>query len=139
MARTHFSRLAHAPGQGVVSVCRHGLVHLTWGNVTIRLERDLFLRLGRLLDRALAITTPIPIYDGELSVGFDQTHFRITVDAIEWSLSAEDFLVFREMVQKAARRLEALIASGRWEEPDEAEAPILSLMDEAGEPRFSLN
>jgi hypothetical protein len=139
MARTHFSRLAHAPGQGVVSVCRHGLVHLTWGNVTLRLERELFLRLGRLLDRALAIASPVPIYDGELSVGFDQTHFRVTVDAIEWSLSAEAFLVFRDMVGEAAQRLEALVAAGRWREPDEAEPPPLDLLDEAGEPRFSLN
>jgi hypothetical protein len=139
MARTHFSRLAHAPGQGVVSVCRHGLIHLTWGNVTLRLERELFLRLGRLLDRALAIASPIPIYDGELSVGFDQTHFRITVEAIEWSLSTEAFLAFRAMVQEAVERLEALLASGRWDEPDEAEPLTLNPMDEPGEPRFSLN
>jgi hypothetical protein len=31
------------------------------------------------------------------------------------------------------------VASGRWEEPDEAEPLTLSALEDPGEPRFSLN
>jgi hypothetical protein len=138
MARSHFSRLAHAPGQGVVSICRHGLVHLTWENLTIRLEREVFRRLGRLLERGLGISSPIPIYDEDLAVGFEQSHFRITVDSVELTLTPESFLTLRQMTKEALERMEVLMATGRWEAQDDAEPLSLASLDEL-EPRFSLN
>jgi hypothetical protein len=139
MARSHFSQLAHLPGQGIISICRHGLVHLTWENVTIRLERGVFQRLGRLVERAMAISSPVPIYDDDLSVDFDRSHFRVTIPSIEWTLSTESFLAFRGMIKEALKRLELLVASGRWEEEDEAEPLTLMPFDELEGHSFSLN
>ena len=139
MARTHFSRLAYAPGQGAVSICRHGLVHLTWENLTLRLQRPIFLRLGRLLERGLATSSSIPLFEEGLSIHVQGSQFRVAIAPIELTLSAETYLVFRGMIQQAMQRLESLIASGSWEEDDDVEPLALLPWEELDTPSFSLN
>jgi hypothetical protein len=139
MARTHFTRLAYTAGHGVVAVCSHGLVHLTWENVTVRLERNVFQRLARLLERTLAAGSPIPAYDEDLSVRCDRSECRIAVDAIEWIVSTEDFLAFRGMIHQALGRLEDLLASGDWPAREDKAPPALSPFEDISRPTFSLN
>jgi hypothetical protein len=107
--------------------------------VTIRLEQDVFQRLGRLVERAIAISSPIPIYDDDLSVGFDKSQFRVAIASIELTFSTESFLAFRGMVKEALERLELLVASGRWHGEDETESLTLMPIDELEGHSFSLN
>lgn len=139
MARTHFSRLAYLPGQGAVSICRHGLVHLTWENLTLRLQRSVFMRLGRLLERGLATSSSVPLYDQDLSVRSHGGEFHVAVASIELTLSAETYLAFRGMIRQALQRLETLLASGGWEEDEEEEPLALLPWEELDTPSFSLN
>lgn len=138
MAQMHFIELARLEETGLISICRHGIIHFTWHNVTIRLRNDAFRRLGRLLQRGRAMTTAIPIYDEELSVNVEESEYRIAIGIVELLLRPEEFLTLVNLVSEAIKRMEEIIASAAWDQPDQEPLALASL-DSIFPPRFSQN
>lgn len=54
----HFVRLAEIDALHFISACRQGMVHLIWDRASIRLDRDEFWRLAKLLEQAAAPARP---------------------------------------------------------------------------------
>lgn len=139
MSGSHFIQLASAEDWGSVLVCRHGIVHLRWGNLTIRLPRDAFGRLVRLVGKGGTLASPIPLRDSELGVTVEEKGYRVAIDFLELVLTAEAYLAFLMLVADAFHRLEEVMARDNWEQ--EPEPPTFS--DDVGEllrpHQFSLN
>lgn len=139
MTRSHFIQLASAEDWGSVLVCRHGVVHLRWVNITVRLPHDVFGRLVRLVAQGSTLATSIPLRDGELGVAIEEGGYRVSVDFLELVLTAEAYLAFLMLVKDAFDRLEDLMARDDWQQEPES----VSFADDVGEllrpHRFSLN
>ena len=138
MARAHFIQLASLEERGVITICRHGIVHLSWRNMTIRYRVHDFRRLARLLEQGGALASPIPLYDDELCVAVEEADYRVTMGAVELLLNTEEFLAKTDMALEAVLRLDQLLASDEWRE-EEAEPFPLTPWEESESPRFSLN
>lgn len=138
MSPSHFVRLAQVEGQGIISACRHGVVHLSWANVTVRLELAEFERLARLLSRGSALSTRAPLCEGDYCLAAEGPRYRIGLAALDLWLSAAEFLTLVEMVASAHRRLHELLESDEWREPDPDEEELPSL-DELSRHQFSLS
>ena len=117
MAGTHFVQLARLEETGLVTVCRHGIVHFSWHNVTVRLRTDTFQRLGALLEKGQTLMSPIPICDEELCVGIEESDYRVSVGIVELLLTPQEFLTFVRLVQQALQRLEEVVNENAWNEP----------------------
>ncbi|MBN1315806.1 MAG: hypothetical protein JXA42_10070 [Anaerolineales bacterium] len=138
MAQTHFIELARLEETGMINLCRHGIVHFTWHNVTIRIRIDAFRRLERLLQRGRAMTTAIPIYDEELSVNVEETEYRIAIGIIEILLRPEEFLSLVNLISNAIKRLEEVVATGDWNQL-EPKPLSLAALETIFPPKFSPN
>jgi hypothetical protein len=136
---SHFIQLASAEDWGSVLVCRHGVVHLRWGNVTVRLPHEVFSRLVRLVGQGSTLASAIPLRDGELGVAIEEGGYRVAVDFLELVLTAEAYLAFLMLVKDAFCKLEEVMARDDWQQEPES----LSFADDAQEllrpHRFSLN
>lgn len=139
MSRSHFIQLATAEDWGSVIVCRHGVVHLRWGNLTIRLPHEAFGRLVRLVNLGSTLASPIPLRDRELGVAIEEDGYRVSVDFLELVLSAEAYLAFLMLLTDALRKLQEVMARDDWEQ----EPQSFTFTDDAGEllrpHSFSLN
>ncbi len=136
MARPHFIQLAQYQNSGLITTCRHGVVHLTWLNLTVRLHEPDFRRLVRLLERGTALSDPAPIHDGEMAAAFEGDAYRVTVANMELILAPADFISLSRMAMEAGRRLEEIAGSEAWDEPE----PIpWTRPQELSPPRFSSN
>lgn len=145
MANSHYIRLAYLERWGSMVVCRHGIVHVRWDNLTLRLEIEEFQRLAKLVNRAISAAPPFSFADSELSLTADylipgqEPTYRIGIDAVELLLSEDGWTAFQILVQDAAYRLGQVTARDDWQKEPE---PI-SLALEAGDPvrthSFSLN
>jgi hypothetical protein len=121
MNGSHFSTLAQIDEHRLITACRHGVVHLIWDQVTLRLAAATFERLVYLLHRATQSAWPPFFEDEELSVSaHDDGTFGVRIDQIVLVLSASELKALARAAQQAARRLEELLASSAWSE-DEAE------------------
>jgi hypothetical protein len=115
-------QLARINGQHFITACRHGLVHVTWGRITMRLGRDEFRRLTGLLRRTEDALLPSSGRDGNLQVtcrADEDCEIRVG----DWILllSPTDFQSFLKAAQEAVRRLDEILASGIWDEDDTEE------------------
>jgi hypothetical protein len=139
VTRSHFIQLASAEDWGSVLVCRHGVIHLRWGNITVRLPHEVFSRLVRLVGQGSNLASSIPLRDGELGVAIEEGGYRVAVDFLELVLTAEAFLAFLMLVKDAHCTLEEVMARDDWQE----EPQSLTFEDDAQEllrpHRFSLN
>jgi len=136
MARSHFFPLARLEGQGMITVCRHGIVHLSWHNFTIRLRAENFQRLAHLLERGDTLAASFPLYDGGFSIAVQGEEYRITIDWLELVLEPEEYLALIEMALKGRDRLEQALASDDWPGPDPF---TFTPLGESHAPHFSLN
>jgi hypothetical protein len=136
---SHFIQLASAEDWGSVLVCRHGVIHLRWGNLTVRLPHEVFGRLVRLVGQGSSLASSIPLRDGELSVAIEEGGYRVAVDFLELVLTAEAYLAFLILLKDALHRLQEVMAREDWQQEPES----LSFADDAQEllrpHRFSLN
>ncbi len=122
MKMPYFLRLAEIDKQHFISACRHGLVHVTWGRITLRLTRDEFRELAGMLLRATDDLPPMSIRSGDLSIAYrtdEDCELRIGLLAL--LLSPAEFEQFAQVAHKAALHLDKILRSGAWdkEEPED--------------------
>lgn len=123
MRAPHFMSLARIDGQHFVTACRHGLVHVTWGRVTMRLSRDEFRHLTGLLERTEDAPLPSSGRHGDIQVTCrpdENCELRVGV----WSLllSPAEFQSFLKAAKEAVRRLDEILDSGIWDTEDTEDA-----------------
>lgn len=124
MRAPHFVRLAQLDEQRFISACRHGLVHLTWGRVTLRLLRDEFRSLANLLEQAVQAEPPRSLRDGQIQVSSRlDGDGELRVGALVLLLSPEDLQLFSKTAREAATRLDRFLASGIWDRDEEDDTP----------------
>jgi hypothetical protein len=124
MMASHFMPLAQMDDQRFITACRHGIVHLTWGRVTARFRQDEFRRLVRLLERALDASPPVSVRDRDLRVT-TRLHedCELQMGSLVLLISPADVQEFARVGQAAVERLDEILASGAWDEPEEEEVP----------------
>jgi len=124
MMASHFMTLAQIDDQRFFAACRHGIVHLTWGRVTARFRQDEFRRLVRLLERATDASPPASVRDHDLRVTLRlDDDCELQMGSLVLLLSPADFQEFARAGQEAVRRLDEILASGAWDEPQEGKDP----------------
>ena len=116
MVKSHYVSLARLARKGSISACLHGLVHLRWKNVTVRLPIDDFRRLARLVERGRALTSSHPLCEGDLCVSLEEKDYRVAIGALELVFKAGEYLELVEMVGQATRQLESLLSKDDWPE-----------------------
>jgi hypothetical protein len=124
MSGPRFTILAQLDELHFVAACPHGVVHLTWDNITLRLTLDELKALAHLVERITTERTPVVMTDGNLSVAWqplDPCELRVGTAALR--LPPADFRRLAATIQEAKRRLDDLTASGTWAEPDRQESP----------------
>ena len=124
MMASHFMPLAKMDDQRFIAACRHGIVHLTWGRVTARFRQDEFRRLVHLLERAMDASPPASVRDRDLRVT-TRLHedCELQMGSLVLLLPPADFQEFARVGQEAVGRLDEILASKVWDEPEEEEAP----------------
>ena len=135
----NFVRLAQLDDQHFVSACRHGLIHLTWGRVTVRLSRDEFGRLTSLLEEAVTALPPISLRDRDLRITsrLDED-CELQLGSLVLLLSPARCAELAQAAQEAQVRLDRILASGVWDK-DESEEHAPGLIEQFRQIRFSRN
>jgi hypothetical protein len=124
MRTPHFVTLAEIDQERFISACRHGVVHLTWRRATVRLHQDELKKLASLLQQASDSPPSITSSSGRLSVIFRQDEdSELQIHTLILLLSPSEFRELTSASREAADRLEKVLASGAWDEPEEPEAP----------------
>jgi hypothetical protein len=124
MRTPHFLRLAQIDETRSISGCRHGLVHLSWGRVTIRFARDEFRRLAGLLARAGDSLGSSFLREGELEIMFHpEDECTVRVGAAVLHLSTAEYRALERAAGEAVERLDDILSSGMWDREEPAEAP----------------
>lgn len=124
MRMPHFVRLAEIDKQHFITACRHGLVHMTWGRITLRLSRDEFTELAGMLEQAVEAPGRRSIRSGDLSVTYrpdEECEFRAGPLAL--LLPPAEFEKFARLAQEAARHLEKILTSGAWDREEVEDEP----------------
>jgi hypothetical protein len=112
-------QLARINGHHFMTACRHGLVHVTWDRVTLRLSRDEFRRLTGLLEQTEDALLPSSTREGNLQViRRSDEDCELRVGAWILLLSPVEFQSFLRAAQEAVRRLDEILASGIWDTED---------------------
>ena len=139
MRAPHFFRLAEIDERRFINACRHGLIHLTWIRITVRLSRDEFRRLAGLLERSADALPPGTAQDGSLQV----THSvdgdcELQLGTLKLAISSEEFRALAGAVQEAVEQLDEILDAGIWDREEPEEAP-LTIVEHFRRHRFSEN
>ncbi len=140
MRTPHLVRLVEIDEQRFITGCRNGIVHLTWGRTTIRFTAEEFRRLADLLEEARDPLTPSSLRDGYLRVTCrrdEECEFRMGPLAL--LLSPAEFRELAAAAREAVDRLDEILDSGAWDEPDEEESAPFDSQDLFGRTPFSQN
>jgi hypothetical protein len=138
MIHFHFIPLASHDDYCDFSFCRHGVVHLMWWNVTVRLEAGEFQHLASLLERGTTLASSIPLGDGDFAVTLEEERYRVRMGPVEFVLTADEYLAMTDTALEAARQLERVLASDEWHDW-EPEPDLLGYSDGWQMSGFSLN
>lgn len=139
MRLPHVLTLAQVDDQHLIAACRHGLVHLTWGRITVRFSQDEFSRLAGLLTEATEEPAAASVSDGGLRItARPDDECECQFGPLVLLFAPNDFVQFAQTVQEAARRLHEFLASGVWERDAQEDAPQGALQQSQRIP-FSLN
>jgi len=124
MVTGHFIPLASADDRREISVCRHGIVHLNWWNMTLRFMPKDFERLTETLTYGKGMAVSFGSWcDGDICLSSRHgPGYVLTVASVSLALDAEDYRSLTSIAQKASRRLKTVLASKMWQEP-EPESP----------------
>jgi hypothetical protein len=139
MRAPHFLRLAEIDELRFINACRHGLIHLTWSRITIRLSRDEFRRLAGLLARFADELPPSSARDGRIQVtctGDGDCELRL--GSLRLALAPDDLRALGGAVQEAVKQLDEILKAGMWDEQEPAEPPPTIIEHLRGH-RFSEN
>jgi hypothetical protein len=134
----HFFPLASYDDYCDFTFCRHGVVHVLWWNVTVRLDTGEFQHLASLLERGTSLTSSIPLGDGDFAVVLEEDRYRVRMGPVEFVLTADEYLAMTDTALEAARQLERVLASDEWNDW-EPESDALGYMDQWQMSGFSLN
>jgi hypothetical protein len=140
MKMPHFLRLAEIDQQHFITACRHGLVHVTWGRTTLRLSRQEFRELARMLLQATDDLPPISIRSGDLGVAYradDDCELRIGPLAL--LVSSAEFEQFAEATQNAVHQLDRILRSGAWDKEEPEDQSSGDALEPVRRNPFSLN
>jgi hypothetical protein len=139
MRAPHFFRLAEIDQRRFINACRHGLIHLTWSRITIRLSRDEFRRLAGLLARSAGTLPPSSARDGRMQVACSADgDCRIQLGSLRLDISPDDFRALSGAVQEALEQLDEILDSGIWDE-EQPEDPPPTIVEHFRRHRFSDN
>ena len=139
MRAPSFMQLARIDGRRFITACRHGLVHMTWGRITLRFSREEFRRLSRLLEGAADALPPGSLRDGELRVVCrPEEECELRVGPLALLLPPAEFQALVEAVSEAVQRLDQILASGIWDQDEADEAPP-SVLEQLRRTIFSRN
>jgi hypothetical protein len=124
MRAPHFVELSRIDERRFITGCRHGLVHITWGRMTLRFSRDEFRLLVKLVGRAADERLPNTARDGPLRVTCRvDEDCELRVGPLVLLLSPADFQVFLVASRNAVQRLDEILDSGMWDQPAADDAP----------------
>lgn len=139
MRAPHFVTLVQIDRQRFVSACRSGLVHVTWGRATLRFTWDEFRRLAGLLERAVAVPSPLFVRDEELSVACRPDDIcELLVGPVALFLSSHEFGEFAQAVQEGVKHLDDVLNSGMWNQ-EETEETSPGFLEQLRRISFSRN
>jgi hypothetical protein len=134
-----FVQLARIDERRFIMACRHGLVHVTWGRMTLRFSREEFRRLGGLVERAADALPPDSVHDGALRVtARPDEDCEVRVGPLALLLPPAEFQAFVKAVREAVQRLDQILASGMWDQEEAQERPP-SVLDQLRRTSFSRN
>ena len=139
MRAPHFLRLAEIDERRFINACRHGLIHLTWIRITVRLSRDEFRRLAALLARSAGALPPGADRDGSLQVTRSvDGGCELQLGPATLAISSEEFRALAGAVQEAVEQLDEILDAGIWDREEPEEAP-LTIVEHFRRHRFSEN
>lgn len=116
--------LARLDRQRFITACRSGVVHVTWGRVTLRFLEDEFRRWADLLARAVEASPLAFLWDGELSIrNRPDGECELQMGPLVLSLPLQQFRELAQAAHQAVASLDEILASGIWEQEEAAEAP----------------
>jgi hypothetical protein len=139
MRTPHFLKLAEIDDHRFIMGCRHGMIHLTWGRLTVRFTRDEFRRVAGILRRAIDGLPPVFMQDGEIHVTYrGQAESELRLGPLVLLLAGDEIVELTDAARDAIHHLDDIVASGVWErkEADDNAPPDPA---KPGGPRFSLN
>jgi hypothetical protein len=124
MRAPHFIRLAQIDEQRFITGCRSGVVHLTWGRVTLRFADREFRRLAELLDEANRAEHLASLREGSLSVTCRRDEeCELGMGPLSLLLSPSEFQDLVRATREAVEHLDGVLASGAWDEPQREDSP----------------
>lgn len=139
MRAPHFLRLAEMDEQRFISACRHGLIHLTWSRITIRLSRDEFRRLAGLLARSADLLPRGSARDGRMQVTrISDEGGELQLGSLKLAISQDDLRALGGAVQEAVEQLDEILDAGMWDEEEPADPPP-TIIEHFRRHRFSEN
>lgn len=139
MRAPHFFRLAEIDERRFINACRHGLIHLTWIRITVRLTRDEFRRLAGLLARSADTLPPGTARDGSWLVTYSEDgDCELQLGSVKLAISPQDLRALAGAVQEAVEQLDEILESGIWDREEPEEAP-LTIIEHFRQHRFSEN
>ena len=108
MEHDHHTILASIDSRRYVSICAHGIVHITWGMTTLRFRPQDFAYLARVLDEKAVRPDDAPCQKPICMFSNDEN--KVTLRILEFGLflSPPDFLLLVDMVVTALQRLNML-------------------------------
>ena len=127
MGGPRFTILARIDDLHFIAACPHGVAHLTWEKITLRLALDELKAISGLLEQAVtARTTTVMAVEGrgDLCVTWQPpARCELRVGSAVLRLPPGEFRRLAALAQEARRRLDDLVASGAWTESEPQEAP----------------
>ena len=136
----NFVRLVQLDDRHFVSACRHGLIHLTWGRITVRLGRDEFRRLATLLEEAVTELPPASLRDRELRITYRlDEDCELQLGSLILLLSPTRCAELAQAAQDAITRLDRILASGVWDQDEAQEERSPGFLEQFRQTHFSRN
>ena len=139
MRSPHFQKLAEIDDHRFIMGCRHGMVHLTWGRMTLRFQRDEFRRLAGILARAVDGLPPVFVEEGEIHVAYRADESELRLSTLILLLPDDELFELTHAIQDAIRRLDDVLTSGVWADEESADDTPRDPTASLGGTRFSRN
>ncbi len=139
MITGHFMPLASVDDHRTITICRHGVIHLNWWNLTLRFLPDRFAQIVDVLDHGDQMLVSLgPWCDDDVCLETrDGRHYALTIGPVRLVLEAQEYRELTEMAHEAQERLESVLDSGWLEEPEEEEP--FNILETLTEMPFSQN
>lgn len=140
MKTPRFFKLAEIDEYRFIMGCPHGMIHLTWGRMTVRFTRDEFRRIAGILQRATDGLPPVFVQDGEIHVSYRADgDSELRLGPLVLLLSGHDIVDLTRAARDAVHHLDDIIASGMWDREQAGDETQADLTSTLGRTHFSLN